>query len=491
MTFKLFPKVIVFFIISLLFINCDKSEDGIPTDLEVENFILGGLNAYYLWQSDVPDLADLRFSNQNQLNSYLEGFSSPKNLFDNLLYTKENGYDLNEKGYDRFSWIVDDYVALENSFQGIIISNGMEFVLYSEKDNNTNGYGVVRYVVPGSDADTKGVLRGMVFKAVNGTQITNKNLQNLLFGDNISYTINLANFNGGNPILNGNSINLTKSQLQENPIAKVEVFTEGTKKIGYLLYNQFASSYDSELNAAFATFKASGVTDLIIDLRYNGGGSVQTATYLGSMITTESNTTVFSKQMWNKKVMENNNASNIIDYFTDNISSTKELINSLNLPTVYFIVTEDTASASELVINALSAYIDVKLVGTKTVGKQVGSITLYDSDNLQRNGANLNTNHTYAMQPIVLEITNAKGENNPNGYTPEVAFEEDYGQISGTINLGVLGNRTEPLLNRTINYIKFGIIPSAKTPVSIKKEPITNSKLQRPFANEMYVEFKK
>ena len=72
-----------------------------------------------------------------------------------------------------------------------------------------------------------------------------------------------------------------------------------------------------------------------------------------------------------------------------------------------------------------------------------------------------------------------------------VVTQNQQSNISGTINLGILGNRTEPLLNRTINYIKLGTIPSAKTPVSIKKEPITNSKLQRPFANEMYVEFKK
>ena len=490
MKFKLFPKIIFVFIVSLLFFNCDKSEDGIPTDLEIENFVWGGLNAYYLWQSDVPDLSDLRFSNQNQLNSYLEGFSSPENLFDNLLYTAENGYPANEKGYDRFSWIVDDYVALENAFQGITVSNGMDFQLYLENGSTTNVYGVVRYVVPGSDAKTQGVLRGMVFSSVDGTQITANNYQDLLFGTNTDYTINLADFNGGNPILNGTSIALSKIQLQEDPVAKVEVFVEGAKTIGYLLYNQFASSYDSELNAAFGTFKASGVTDLIVDLRYNGGGSVQTATYLGSMITTESNTTVFSKQVWNEKVMENNDASNFINYFTDKITDTDESINSLNLSTVYFIVSEDTASASELVINALSAYIDVKLVGTQTVGKQVGSITLYDSEGYGRNGADLNTNHTYAMQPIVLEIKNANEENNPNGYTAEVQLEEDFGLDTGVINLGELGNKTEPLLARTIQYITTGARSTGKTITTFNKNKITNSKLQRPFANEMYVDFK-
>ena len=159
--------------------------------------------------------------------------------------------------------------------------------------STTNAYAVVTSVAPNSDADIKGVLRGMVFKAVDGSEITDSNYKSLLFGANSSYTIQLADFNAGNPILNGNTISLTAFQLQENPVAIVKTFDEGSNKIGYLLYNQFAGSYDGELNAAFGTFKANGVTDLIVDLRYNGGGSVRTATYLGSMIATKSNETVF------------------------------------------------------------------------------------------------------------------------------------------------------------------------------------------------------
>ncbi|PQJ72960.1 S41 family peptidase [Polaribacter butkevichii] len=482
------PRILVVFIISALFYNCSKTEDNIPKDIEVQDFVWRGLNAFYLWQSDKPDLADFRFNNQNELNEYLKGFSSPEDLFENLL----------NRPSDRFSWIVDDYVALENAFQGITESNGMDFSLFFENGSATNVYGVVRYVVPGSDAETQGVLRGMVFNSVGGSQITVTNYMDLLFGANTDYTINLADFNGGNPTSNGTSITLSKSQLQENPIALTKTFTEGGKKIGYLLYNQFASSFDGQLNAAFANFKAEAINELIIDLRYNGGGSVQTATYLGSMIATEPNTAVYSQQVWNEKVMENNNASDFLNYFTDNITNTDqngnvildEPINSLGLSTVYFIVTEDTASASELVINALSAYIDVNLVGTQTVGKQVGSITLYDSEDYRRNGADLNTNHTYAMQPIVLEIKNANGENNPNGYTPEVELAEDFGQISGNVNLGVLGDVTEPLLERTINYIVSGSKSTGKSVISIKKEQLTNSKLQKPFANEMYVDLK-
>jgi carboxyl-terminal processing protease len=485
---KKYYKICYFIVLTLLFSNCDK-EAKIPTTIVEHDFVWRGFNLYYLWQSAVPDLADNRFSNQGQLNNFLDGFSSPEEVFENLL----------NKPLDRFSWIVDDYIALENAFQGNTLSNGMEFKLFYETGSDTNAYGVVISVAPNSDAEMKGVLRGMIFKTVDGSQITNSNYKSLLFGSNSDYTIEFANFNGGNPILNGNTISLTAFQLQENPVAIVKTFDEGSHKIGYLLYNQFASSYDGELNAAFGTFKANGITDLIVDLRYNGGGSVRTATYLGSMIATKSNETLFSQQVWNEKVMKNRPASDFLNYFTNNIRNTdengtvilEEPINSLNLSSVYFIVTDNSASASELVINALKAYIDVTLVGTQTYGKQVGSITVYDSENYARNGLNLNPNHTYAMQPIVLEIKNSKGENAPGGYTPEIDFPEDFGQLSGNINLGVLGEKSEPLLNETINEITNNASRGANRSTAIKKEQLTNSKLQRPFANEMYVEFKK
>ncbi|MCL7764622.1 S41 family peptidase [Polaribacter sp. Z014] len=497
MKFKLFPKVIVFFIISVLFFNCTKSEDGIPENLEIENFVWRGLNAYYLWQNDVPDLADVRFSNQNQINSYLEGFSSPENLFDNLLYTEANGYPVNEKGYDRFSWIVDDYVALENSFQGINLSTGMEFGLKRYNSSTTNVYGYVRYVIPTTNAEIKGVERGMIFNTINGTQLTDTNYQNLLFGTNSNLEIGLADYNAGNPNTNGTTISLTKEIVTENPVAISKVINKGGKKIGYLLYNQFSSSFDGELNAAFNDFKTELVDKLIIDLRYNGGGSVRTATYLGSMISTQPTDNIFSKQVWNEKAMKVFTPDNLINYFTNEINNTdengsvilQEPINSLNLTSVYFIVSGSTASASELVINALRPYIDVKLVGTTTVGKQVGSITLYDSEDYSRTGADLNTNHTYAMQPIVLKISNKDDQDEINGFTPGVTLpgiqlEEDYN------NLGELGDPTEPLLARTITYITTGSKGDFKTNVEEYSE-IYNSKLATPAGNNMYVDFKK
>ncbi|QTE23146.1 S41 family peptidase [Polaribacter cellanae] len=486
--------------LSILFIStgCSKKEENdvldpefvVTVNDEINFFIRKGLNKYYLWKKDVPDLADNRFSNLEEIYTYFRKYDSPKNTFKNLLSQPGT--------IDRFSWIVDDYVALENSFKGINTTTGMEFGLRKYKNSSTKVYGYVRYVVPKSSAATENVKRGMLFNSVNGTQLTKSNFRTLLFGDNTALSISLANFNNGNPTANGTTISLTKTEIQENPVAVAKVIPEGSKKIGYLLYNQFARNYDGQLNAAFNKFKSEKVNDLIIDLRYNGGGSVSTASYLGSMVTGQFGGQVYSKEIWNKGITKVSPASRFINNFPTKIKNIDsngnvvldETINSLGLSRVYFIVSGSTASASELVINSLSSYIDVKIVGTTTVGKQVGSITLYDSENLTRNGKNLNVKHTYAMQPIVLEITNKDGKNYPKGINPKTDFN---GIIlaEDVENLGILGERSDPLLNRTLTYISTGMKPFGKNKASFTPtEEIFNSKLATPASNNMYTDFK-
>ncbi|CAM1343616.1 S41 family peptidase [Tenacibaculum amylolyticum] len=473
-------KMLLLLLVSTFFIGCSKTED-IPQDIEINDFVWGGLNAYYKWQGEVPDLSDRRFSNREQLNSYLSGFATPNDLFNSLIY---------QPGVvDRFSWIVDDYIALENSFQGVRLTTGMKLQAVAYADGSGNAYVVVTEVLAGSDAAIKGITRGMIITEVNGIQITEANVNDLFAPDNL--TISIANFNGGNPVANGTTFDLVKSQVDENPVKIATIIDRSPNQIGYLLYTQFSSNYDAELNQAFADFKSGGVTDLILDLRYNGGGSVQTAVYLASMITGQFNGEVFANKIWNDKVMNAFSSDSFIDRFTDRIvkqdangnTTLDEAINSLNLSTLYVIVSERTASASELIINSLNPYIDVKLVGTTTVGKQVGSITLYDSDDYTRNGPNFNANHTWAMQPIVLEIVNKDGQNSPTGFTAEVPLAEDYS------NLGVLGDPTEPLLARTIQYITTGARGTASTRNQIQNT-FWNSEMSNLDYNTMYTELK-
>lgn len=486
MKLSFFAKIFLILFIFNVFTGCTSKSEDIPLDIEIHDFVWKGLNAYYLWQSSISDLSDTRFSSQTELNNYSYGFSSPETLFESLL----------NRPTDRFSWIVDDYIELENSFLGINLSSGMEFGAVAYKDGS-NVYAYVRYVIPNTDAVLKGVERGMLFNTVNGTQLNVNNYQELLFGDDTNMSIGLANFNDGNPVSNGNSIALLKSDLPENPIAISKVITEGAKKVGYLMYNQFARNYDGHLNAVFADFKSKNIDDLIIDLRYNPGGFVSSATYLGGMITGQFTGQVFSRQIWNEKVTNATDASWFLNNFTDEIYNVdngnvvlQESINSLNLNKIFFIVSNSSASASELIINALNSYIEVRVIGSTTRGKQVGSVTLYDSDNLQKTGANLNTNHTYALQPLVFEISNKDGVNYPDGIVPEstafpgVELLEDYS------NLGVLGERSDPLLDTALIYLSTGNKIFNKTINNFRFNEIYNSKLATPTKDNMFMELK-
>jgi len=309
-----------------------------------------------------------------------------------------------------------------------------------------------------------------------------------------TYTLNFGDINGGNPILNGKSVELTKSEYHENPVYITKSFDIGGKKIGYLMYNSFTSNYDPELNTAFEQLKTDGVSELVLDLRYNGGGSVQSSVYLSSLITGQFNGQLFAKEKWNAGIqewfeanhpdwIENNFTNELVIKDENGAVVLQESLNSLNLTNLYVITSSGSASASELVINGLNPYINVVTIGTKTHGKYTGSITLYDSDTFGRTGDNLNSNHTWAIQPIVLETVNKIGVNDKDGFDP--TFEV----IDRVSLMQELGNENEPLLAKAIELITGVAARSAKStkpPLSLKK--VFDSKELKRFGNDMYVE---
>jgi len=453
-------------------ITLQSCEDLDDNAVPVNDFIWKGLNLYYLWQADVPNLADDKFSNQEQLNRFLESYPTPTALFEDLLY---------QRGVvDRFSVIFSDYRVLENALQGVSTSNGVEFGLLYTDSSQTGVFGYVRYIMPNSDAANKDIKRGDIFYAINGTALTVDNYSNLL--KNESYTLNLADYNDGVLTPNGREVTLTKTEYAENPVLVTNTYTSGSHKIGYLMYNGFYSNYDNDLNAAFAKLKSDGVTDLVLDLRYNGGGSVRTATYLGSMITGQFNGQLFAKEQWNAKLekyYQDNDPGSLQDLFTDKLSS-GAAINSLNLSKVYIIATGSTASASELVINCLKPYVDVVQIGTTTVGKNVGSVTLYDSPTFS--SKNRSGSHRYAMQPLVLKVINKDGFGDySGGIDPTIKLNEDYG------NLGILGDPAEPLFAAAIANITSAGRAALKEP-AVSHKLFKDSKNMRRFGTEMYRE---
>lgn len=466
---------LIFFLI--LGISCDNDDnDGIPQDLEVHNFVWMGLNAFYFWQQDMPDLSDQRFSSQEQLNAFLDDYSDPENLFYSLLNDYPNT--------DKYSWIVDDYLALDDLLQSNISdTNGVDFGLNFIDGSETDLYGYVRYIIAGSDASSKNIERGDIFIGVNGVPLTISNYRELLLSTQ-SYTLNMADYNNGTPTSNGVSVDLTKSDIQENPIYSVETFDIAGKRIGYLMYNSFTPDFDEELNDVFAYFLSEGVTDLIVDLRYNSGGRVSSSSYLASMITGQFTGELFAQELWNDKWQNYflaNEPDRIINNFTDQIVD-GSAINSLQMNNVVIITTGSSASASELLINGLAPYIDVRTIGTQTEGKIFGSVTLYDSPFYLREGAN--PNHTWAMQPLALEIQNSLGNNAPEGISPDILLPEDKS------NMGVIGDINEPLLNRAITYLTTGSRSDIAQEPQKETRLFSTSKDLYGYGSTMFVELK-
>ncbi|CAC9975879.1 S41 family peptidase [Flavobacterium panici] len=474
-------KAILFlFVLTFALQSCEDEDDvRAPAELQVNDFIWRGLNTYYLWQADVPNLADDRFGTKSELNSFLSGYSHPEDLFQDLLNKPVSKYPSN--AIDRFSWIVEDYTVLEQELNGITKNNGVDFKLTRVAEGSNDLVGYVRYIIPNSDASGKDIKRGDLFTGVNGTKLTVSNYQSLLLGPD-TYTLNFASYNGSSFVLNGKSLSLTKTTLEENPILIHKVITSGSHKIGYLMYNGFYQDYDSQLNEAFGELKAQGVTDLVLDLRYNGGGSVRTSTRLASMITGQFDGEIFSKRQYNFKLMAGLNAEALEDLnerFVSNIDGAA--VNGLNLATVYILTTSNTASASELVINGLKPYINVIQIGETTIGKNVGSRTLYDSPSLVTK-SNINLNHKYAMQPLLFKISNAADFGDYTG-----GLVPTYVQYEYINNYGVLGDPSEPLLNLAISKITGSAAKKIQTDHNAVLPYISDSKKINGLRNEMYL----
>lgn len=472
---------------TFLFISCDKDKDD-PKEPTVElkderhDFVWKGLNQYYLWQEDVANLADTKTDNIDDYYSFLNGYSKPEDIFESLLYKD-----------DRFSWIVDDYNELERQFQGTSKTSGLVFQLVRLRGSD-DVFGYVQYKLPNTDAETKDIKRGDFFLEVDGQQITVNNYRDLLFSDKNSYTLGMADVENNTISTNGKTVTLSLSEYTENPVFITKAFSLSGKRIGYLMYNSFTSNFEQELNMAFGRLKDAGVTDMILDLRYNGGGSVRTAKYLASMLTGQFNGKVLIKERWNSKLQnyfEEKDPASLVNYFTDEIKNKdengnvilQEPINSLNMTKLYVITSDGTASASEMIINGLRPYIDVEIVGNTTLGKTVGSITLYDSPNFGKD--NVNPNHNYAMQPIVLEIVNAEGENAVNGFDPTIGNK--YNESEHLTNLGVLGDKNEPLLSIALDDITGTVSRPVETKPDIMVEKVRNSKSFGLLFQEMYV----
>ena len=408
---------------------------GTATDATVNNWILQNMRDYYYWNDKLPANPDKSLT--------------PDKFFASLLY-KFNA-TANPQG-DRFSIIRESGDELTAALSGESKTTGLDFQLVLAAQGSTDVVGVVTYVLPGSPADLAGMKRSDIFYSVNGINLINdRAVINRAFADqSVTQVYGLAAVQSGAIVKTSTTKSVTPVVFQENPIFKDSVYTDGPRKIGYVLYNQFVpgpngvagTAYDDRLDVIFGKFKTQGVNELILDLRYNGGGSVTSAVKLASLIAKGVNgqsKVVFARREYNSLLTPELQKQYGSDFFNDYFAAKPNNIGS-QLSRLYVITTRSTASASELIINGLRPFMTVNTIGGTTVGKNVGSIALTDT----KNKAN-----RWGMLPIVLKIFNKNNESDyTNGFAPVVSVNEPYG------GLVPLGDLRDPMLATAINHMK-------------------------------------
>jgi len=441
-------------LVGLLFTACSKdsnSEATATTSNEINDFVWKAMNSWYYWQSDVVDLSDSKIASTAAYNNFING-KTPDALFYSLLYQRGT--------VDRFSWIENSNEIVQASkIAEVEKKGGFSYGIYPKDASNTNMVALINYIVPGSPAALAGLKRGDVITKVNGSQLTSSNYGQL---ENEQLTITLAasvQFTSSSMVTTdkAGTVTLTKADIDENPVAYYEKKVYGAKNIGYLVFNGFKSDYNDELNASFAKMKSDGINELVLDLRYNGGGSLETAVALAQMINGSFTNKPYVYLDFNNKHNSEDGYENLsekvkIFNLVDNEPTfqREENINSLTLTKIYVLVSFQTASASELTIQCLKKYINVVTIGEETVGKFVGSNTLYDSPAYNYTSyANRNTKHKWQLQPITFSYYNKDKDVNPANITPDYEINP----YSTFLNLVEFGNVKDPYLNKALELI--------------------------------------
>ncbi len=430
---KLRDIVVYVFFLSFFIIGCSESplpEPENPAEIKTEaskvtqkvnSFIKLVMNDIYLWYNEVPDL-DIRYEADSEKYFY-------------KLLSKE----------DKWSFITDDAKSLEDSFEGVETSFGYSLA-FGRFSNTGNIFALVEFVYPNTPASEAGIERGDIIVLKNGSDITDEDYRDLLFAPSLNITRGIRTPQGIS--IDSKSINMTARVLSLDPVLITDVIEHNGKKIGYLFYAQYIGGFNPSLDNAFSYFMEEGITDLVVDLRYNPGGGVDAAQHFcssiapASVVNSEETLVTFR---WNDKYQKElerlNDVNNLKISFENNVPV------KMGLNKIHFLTGSGTASASELSITGLKPYMNVTTVGETTYGKYTASNTMkpeyfYEKPDQYKDFSN------WAIQPIIARFANSLGVTDfKDGFAPDIA-------VTDSIILGYsLGDIEEPLLKAAIEDI--------------------------------------
>jgi carboxyl-terminal processing protease len=396
------PLKPLLFLLSMLLViaSCKKDENN---DIEIVNReIYDLMKDVYLWDDHLPNGIDPG------------AYSTPESFMEALRYPT----------YDKWSFVMAENDFIDYFVNAEMIGHG--FMLGLDESEKVR----VCFLYRLTQAADEGVKRGWILSKVNGTNVTPENIFTLLGASEAGVTNNIIFLDENGATVN---LNLTKEVINITPVLHYEVLNQGGLKIGYMVFQDFISAAYEELDEVFAFFANQDIEELIVDLRYNGGGSVDVAdTLAGWLIGDNFRNEPFVNFEYNAKYARGMNKT--IDI--------PAIASGLNLSKVFFIGTTSTASASELIINGVKSYVPSILAGSTTHGKPVG-MNVFQIKN-------------YMVLPITFKYTNADGEGDfYNGLEPALPAADDI-----TRNFG---DPEEASLKAILDYIETGAVPVKTT----------------------------
>ena len=416
--------------------------------LKVNEFIYEGLRSEYLWENTI---------NWNAIDFKKEKDSHA--FFKRLIYKD-----------DRWTSLTDNAEAWNQGFAGISTTYGFD-LRFSYIGQTEELVAIVRYVYPGTPADRAGIRRGDLLLKLNGGPITVKNYAD--FYDKPTIVVNKGILKDKTLTADSVGLAMTAVEMYQDPILKDTVINKDGHRVGYLCYTDYTERSTAELIKVFTRFKTAGVTDVVLDLRYNGGGYVSTARALCSILAPEAamkKKERFLFKLWNENYMNRWKSEGRNDELYETFVDTLGI--NMNLNRLYILTGKGTASASELTLTGLTPYMDVVQIGDTTHGKFCGGIVLMPKHLWWDKSASYYQEiKNWGMYVMIYKFSNKRNDEFPRGFAPKYVVKEYL------LELYPFGDERDPLLGKALELITGKQVAKARSrriQPALRELPIDN-----------------